>query len=284
MRIKIDSGHLYYEISDHENLSDGRPILLVIPGGPGLDHKVYKYGLPELEQFAHVIYYDPRGCGESKDFTIETCNLENHAKDIAAIMAFLNLKKISILGTSYGSMVAMQFAVNNSEKIDGLILVAGAPSYHFIDVAKNNLRQQGTKEQIEFCEKYLWPGNFDSDGRVSEFLKLLRPMYSCCARRGETAPSNPHIKYSMAPLNHAFKLNFYNFDLTNKLYDIKCKTLIISGRHDWINDMHFAEIIKEKIKNSKLIIFESGHSIAFDKHDEYIDELKCFMKEIQNEK
>src|SRR5438309_114605 len=110
----VAEGMIYYDITDIDSLMDGRPILFVIPGGPGFDHTMYKETSKSFEEFCHVIYYDPRGCGRSNNFEVTSCNMHNHAADIEVIRRHLDLDKINVLGTSYGSMAGMKYGIDHS--------------------------------------------------------------------------------------------------------------------------------------------------------------------------
>ncbi len=230
MYIHVESGKLYCEITEEASLHDGRPIVLVVPGGPGLDHTMYKEALTPLENICHLIYYDPRGCGRSNGFALNTCDLNHHASDIEIVRNFLGIKKFILLGTSYGSMVAMQYAINHSNCLEGLILIAGAPSYRFLADAKRNLLARGTSEQIALCDQYLWSGKFD-DERLQLFFKIMRPLYSQRAAREKEMSiqkENTRVECTIGVLNLAFQTYFNDFDLEPHLSRIQCQTLIFA--------------------------------------------------------
>lgn len=246
--------------------------LFLLPGGPGLDHLVYKVGLPEFEEHFTVVYYDPRGCGKSLGFDESSFTLEKNIADIEAMRVSLNIEKIMVLGHSYGSMVALGYAVKYPQNVEKLILSAGAPCSDFLKKAKENLLARGNQEQIKICEKYLWPGEFSTQEQVDQFFNVMRGLYS--RRVGENPELanqfNSLIKCNYLPVNAAFKNDFWNYNFLNDLHRIACRTQIISGKRDWINDPMFAEMMHQGIRNSILTTFDTGHSFTFDCHDEYV--------------
>jgi len=71
-----------------------------------------------------VIAMDLRGRGLS-DKPPTGYSIENHCKDILALMNDLGLKRPVLMGHSLGAFISLVFAAQNSEKIDRLILVDG---------------------------------------------------------------------------------------------------------------------------------------------------------------
>ena len=71
-----------------------------------------------------VIAMDLRGRGLS-DKPPTGYSIENHCKDILALMNDRGLKRPVLMGHSLGAFISLVFAVQNSEKIDRLILVDG---------------------------------------------------------------------------------------------------------------------------------------------------------------
>lgn len=271
----IDGNSLFVEVITKEKTTP----LFLLPGGPGLDHLVYKLGLPEFEEYFTVVYYDPRGCGKSLDFDESSFTLEKNIADIEAMRSSLKMEKIMVLGHSYGRMVALGYAVQYPERVEKLILSAGAPCSDFIEKAKENLLARGSQEQIDICEKYLWPGEFSTYEQVDHFFNVMRGLYSRrVAENPELANQfNSLIKCNYLPVNAAFKHHFWNFNFVKDLHRITCKTQIISGKYDWINDPMFAEIMHRGIKHSTLTTFDTGHSFTFDCHDEYIKTCVDFL-------
>lgn len=272
MFFKFNEGNLYYELS--EELSSGEPSLFLLPGGPGCDHTIYKGHSSELGDFACVLYIDPPGCGKSNNFKIENCTMENYIDSIEQLREYLKNENFSILGTSYGSMCAIGYAIKYPEYLNKLILVAGAASYRFIEQAKKNLEARGTDEQKRIA-KDLWARTFKSNKHVNEFVRIMHPLY--CLKANTLPPPNG-VVFACDILNLGFTSFLNTFDYEPYLSEIHCKTLIISGSEDWVNDPKQAKLLAAKIPNSILHIFENcGHSIAIDQHEKYIKTIKEFI-------
>ena len=111
MKAKIRGTEIYFDIAGMHIEPDGndlieKPVLFLIHGGPGGNHIHFKYDSAQLQQYAQLIFIDQRGCGWSKKTKKSDYTLENNIEDIEALRKHLGLKRIAILGTSYGGMVA----------------------------------------------------------------------------------------------------------------------------------------------------------------------------------
>ncbi len=274
---KIETAKIYCEITDADNLDDGRPILLLLPGGPGFDHVGYKGHSRGFEEFAHVVYIDPRGCGKSSPCSqnIEY-SIQVYIEDVEAVRKHFGFEKIFLLGTSYGSMVAQGYAIKYHQYLQGLILIGGAPSYAFLSVAQANLNTLGTTEQKQICRDLLWQGNFKSKEDVATFFRIMTPLYSK-KTESKIAPYST-VNCSIEHVNQAYRTHFWSFDFTASLKHISCKTLILFGKHDWVNDPRFAKLIASQIPRSELHIFpDCGHSVAIDQPGAYLSAVRKFI-------
>ncbi len=284
---KVAGAKIYCEITDPDNLNDGKPILFLLPGGPGFDHEGYKKHSGSFEEFAHVVYIDPRGCGKSSPCSQDVeYSIQMYIEDVEAVRKHFGFEKIFLLGTSYGSMVAQGYAVKYHQQLKGLILVGGASSSAFLPIAQQNLNALGTMEQKQICKDLLWPGNFKRKEDIAIFFDIMTPLYSKKAASNSSpnffseSKASPYstVNCSIEHVNQAYRTNFWNFDFTDGLKHIACKTLILFGKHDWINDPRFAELIAKQIPNAELHILSGcGHSVAADLPDIYLTSVKKFV-------
>lgn len=294
MKAKIRGTEIYFDVmgmqvTSNKNVLTEKPVLFLIHGGPGGNHIHFKNDSLKLQQYAQLVFIDQRGCGFSKKDKKSNYTLENNIEDIEALRKYLGFNKINVLGVSYGGMVAQGYAIRYNKNIDNLILVATAPSFHFIETAKENIKKIGTKQQISVCEKYLWNGKFKSNRDVNHYFKVMDPLYiynyKTKKRRKfspiNTKPGKPKNIFSYDVLNAGFSSFLHEFNFIPSLKKIKCPTLIMAGKNDWICMPSHSKIMADKIPNSTLKIFNKcGHSISTDANDKYIKSIKkLFDKE-----
>jgi proline iminopeptidase len=284
MKAKIRGTEIYFDIAGmqlapYKKYFIEKPMLFMLHGGPGSDHLPFKQHSLELEQTAQLVFIDHRGCGRSKKTKQNEYTLENNIEDIEALRKYLGLGRISILGTSYGGIVAQGYAIRYLKNLDKLVLVSTAPSFRFIEEAKNILQDRGTVKQIAACE-HLWNGTFKNSQHVTEFFKLMESLYLISNKKNQKQALSPtKTIWSHQALNQGFGDFLQHFDYISKLKKITCPTLIIAGEKDWICNSTQSKIIAQEIPHSRLKVFKNcGHAVAVDAHDQYIKIIKNFLK------
>src|SRR5918911_5190804 len=94
-----------------EEVGAGFP-LVVLHGGPGLDHSTFRPWLDPLGDELRLLYVDERGQGRSERVDPETLSLERFARDVDLLAEALGLERFALLGHSFGAIVATWHAVN----------------------------------------------------------------------------------------------------------------------------------------------------------------------------
>src|SRR3990167_2197642 len=217
---------IYCKVMQKENTPLGdRPVMLLIPGGPGGNHAVYLPISEYLLKFSDLIFFDPRGCGGSDSSDATYFTMDHYIDDIDAIRAHFNLDKIILMGGSYGAMASLGYAIKYQDHLTKLILLAGAPSYKFIETAKKNLERKGTSGQKAVAQK-LWNGQFRDAKEFSDFYNIMAPLYSVNST-SEPPTTSAGIPYNIEVTNLGFSQFLRTFNFEDEIEKIACPTLII---------------------------------------------------------
>jgi proline iminopeptidase len=262
MFASVRGTRIYFDVEGMGLVPDGptmreRPVAMVIHGGPGGDHSGFKPGFTPLAARMQLVYFDHRGQGRSDAADPATYTLDENVEDMEALRRHLGLGPIVSIGTSYGGMVAMAHAARHPDAVSHLVLIVTAAHGGFIPRAQEIVRERGTDEQRQVCEK-VWAGNF----RSAEEAGRARTIHSPEA------------------LNRAFGPEGFlrRFDLRSELGRITAPTLVLAGRHDWICPPEFSEEIARLIPRADLRVFErSSHSIRGDEPEAMVDAILGFM-------
>ncbi|MCB1510772.1 MAG: prolyl aminopeptidase [Hyphomicrobiaceae bacterium] len=118
-RLKVSGLHeIYFEESGNPN---GIPVL-VIHGGPGGGSNPYMRRFHDPKRF-RIVVYDQRGCGRS---TPHAELRENTTWDLIADMeklrAHLEIERWQLFGGSWGSTLALAYAINHPSRVSSLVL------------------------------------------------------------------------------------------------------------------------------------------------------------------
>jgi proline iminopeptidase len=282
MFAKIRGTEIYFDVDGAGLVPGGnemveRPALFLLHGGPGGDHAGFKSSSAALRDVAQLVYVDHRGCGRSLPGDPADYTLDNNIDDLDALREHLGLERISVLGSSYGGMVALGYALRYPQRLANLVLVCTAASYRFMDDARQHVEQYGTADQVRVCRR-LWDASFESQEQLREFFEVMGPMYSTTFNPADFETSWQRGRRSFVPLNRGFGDFLRTFDFTDRLHEIPCPTLVLAAAHDWICAPHHSQIIAERIPRAHLKVFaHSGHMLPGDENAAYLQAVRGFL-------
>jgi pimeloyl-ACP methyl ester carboxylesterase len=109
----------YYKIFGH-----GKPLVLA-HGGPGASHDYFLPYLAPLARHYQLVFIDERGSGRSPALeNVSAYTVESMVEDVEAVRQALNLGQISLLGHSYGGVLAQAYALKYQKNLSHLILAS----------------------------------------------------------------------------------------------------------------------------------------------------------------
>lgn len=259
---------------------EGPPVIL-IHGGPGLSQD---YLLPSMERLAErhqVILYDQRGAGRSEDSG--EISLDGYVEDLEGVRRAFGFEKISIVGHSWGGLVAMRYAAAHPEAIDKMVLLNSmmASSDDFALFAKQ-WRQVlapylDEMEQIKKSPAYL-AGDPDT---AEQFFKILFAPYFASREQVHLVNFRSSIEANLkwiATYDLFCKtLLSHPFDYFPDLKNLTCETLVVHGEADIIPSI-LSEHLHHTIPGSKFVMMHNcGHFPFVEKPDELFTILNEFL-------
>lgn len=113
-----DGHRLYYELCGSPK---GKPVLF-LHGGPGGGCKEDDRRYFNPKKF-NAILFDQRGCGRSKPFASLKANTTSKlVQDVKKLLEHLGIEKAFLFGGSWGSTLALVYAIKYPETVSGLLL------------------------------------------------------------------------------------------------------------------------------------------------------------------
>jgi proline iminopeptidase len=284
-------GVLIYYLS----LGNGSP-LVVVHGGPGAEHSYFLPYLLPLARTHRLIFIDERGSGRSQrlqDTSLYT--VENMVEDVEDVRQALNLGKISLLGHSYGGVLAEAYALKYQQNLTHLILNSTFPSTRQMnevlarekaqmpaDKLKrlNELEAAGLFGKGEIWEHGRYPAEYANlawGPGYFPFLYGARPDSTYDPATG--APTNWELYREMWGSHGEFVIdgNLKSVEYLDRLPTIHLPTLVMAGDHDEC-DPALSKEMHEKIAGSQLVILpNSGHMNFVDQPDLWEKAVESFL-------
>jgi proline iminopeptidase len=107
-----------------KRMGAGEPIV-VVHGGPVLEHGYFLPHLAPLADSYELIFYDQRLSGRSAPSVDgATVRIDTFVEDIEALREQLDLRSIHLMGHSWGGLLAMRYATLYAENLRSLTLVS----------------------------------------------------------------------------------------------------------------------------------------------------------------
>jgi proline iminopeptidase len=255
------------------DIGRGQP-MIVLHGGPDFDQG---YLLPDLDRFAdafRLIYYDQRGRGKSADHVqAEDITLKSDLADLDAVRQHFRLESPSLLGHSWGAVLALEYALRYPTRVSHIVLMNPAPaSARDLEVFREAyLRQLGADmdRQREIVASAAYksgdPEAVAARYRIhfehalvksSDYETLMARMKAGFISQGSQGILKARAVEDRLMLDTWEKAGY---DLLPKLGALKVPTLVIVGDHDLI-PVDIAAHIAHAIPNAQLVTLRNcGH-------------------------
>lgn len=266
-----------------KTFGSGQPIL-IINGGPGMNCEGFGYIADEISKFGYqTIIYDQRGTGKStvKNIDREHITMDLMVQDMENLRKHLNIEKWTILGHSFGGMLAAYYTSKHPDTVEKIIFSSsGGINMNFTKYAQKRIAENLTKTQKDSVDFYT--AKIDG-GDNSLKTRKLRAKHLANAYVFDKTKA-PIIAERLIQVN--FDINSIvfqslinnNFDCSDKFRNFRKPVLILQGENDIIS-METAREIKTAFPDSELITMKNcGHYGWLDAKNVYFNAVKRFLK------
>lgn len=280
--LQVDQEHnLYWEESGNPS---GKPILF-IHGGPGIGTHPNNRRFFD-PQYYRIILFDQRGCGKSTPFSSLNNNTTWHlVEDIEKLRHHLQVDKWILFGGSWGSTLALSYAIKHPENVSGMILrgiylcrpkditwyYQAGVNQLFPDVWENYIAPIPLEERHDFVKAFYkrltssnenerrtaaqaWSGWEGATSKL-EFDPALYASFT----EDDSADSIARIECHYFIHNTFFDSDNWILENLQPILQIPC--IIVHGRYDMPCLFEGAWELSKRLPQSKLIIIpNAGHA------------------------
>lgn len=242
----------------------GAPPLLLLHGGPGAHHDYLYPQLLPLSDTYRVITYDQRGGGKSKTGDSTPVTWQTQVGDLAQIVTEFGLIPPTIIGYSWGALLALLYATHCTKGDDArlaparLVLISPAPiTRAWRDDFEAALSARGQHAAILAMREEL----------AASGLRERDP--AAYRQRGFELSvagyfADPTHARALTPFRVTSRVqqsvweSLGAFDLRDELRAVHCPTLVIHGRQDPI-PLESAAAVAQSLSAEFIALDDCGH-------------------------
>lgn len=252
MRIDVNGVRLFFDVEGAKLVPDGpamheKPTLLLLHGGPGMDHSSFKPAFSQFTDIAQVIYIDHRGNGRSDRQPADRWTLAQWGDDIFEFCNALEITKPIVMGQSFGGFVAIAYATRHPEHPGKVIFSStAAQGQAHVERSIALFTKFGGDEIGEMARHALTVG-YDSPEFVGRWITQAMPFYNTNAVPDPDATargvmSGKVLMDFLGPSGEGLQ-----FDMLANLSRIQCPALVLGGEDDPITPIEASEDIASAI-------------------------------------
>lgn len=259
-----DNLNIYFEVQGNEQAKE----TLVFLNGLSQSTVSWILTTPYFKDNYKIVLLDFIFQGKS-DKTAEWRTFDQHAQDVISALDFLKLDKPIIIGLSYGSLVAQNFAVNYPQRLNKLILLSTfahkTPYYDAVELSWwRALEFGGYSLMLDIMLPTILSEGYFKNPLIP--LDLMK----------QTRQEANEDKQALFKLMRATK---ERPDYRPELKKITVPTLVIQGEKDLLLPVHMAQEVAKAIPHSTLkIIPNAGHTLNLEAVPQMCALIKDFIK------
>lgn len=257
-------------------VGDGGPTVVALHGGPGASHEYLRPQFDALARGRTILYYDQRGGGRSPVPPDVPLDWREHVADLAAIAASVPAP-LTVLGFSWGGLLALLFAIEHPDLVARLALVAPAGTHADVRAKfERTLAERQARPEIAVARAELSRSGLrekDPDAFWRRAFELSVAGYF--KEPGRARNLTPFRVAARA--QRAVWESLLGLDLRPRLPDVTAETLVLHGRYDPV-PLESSEELVGLMPHARLVVFEdSGHALYAEETDRFVETLDAFL-------
>ncbi|MEM7415586.1 MAG: alpha/beta hydrolase [Gemmatimonadota bacterium] len=278
--VSLEDATIFYE-----TVGSGDPIV-VVHGGPGLDHTYLQPGLDALGNRFELVYYDQRGTGRSSaELNPEAIHIDAFVRDIEALRESLGHERITVLAHSFGSLIGLRYAMAHPERAHALILMNPVePGTRFQQQTNERLQARMVPEDQEALDQLRSSEAFEArdPGTLSEIYRVaFRPILRDRTRIDELtvdlAASTAQNGQDVARL---LGQSLGMVDWWDQLGALETPTLVLHGRYD-APPVEMGQALAEALPAGTFEVLDTGHFPFMEDRDAFLAAVSGFFATVR---
>lgn len=238
------------------------PPLLLMHGGPGLDHTTLLPLAPLADRYT-LVFYDHRCNGRSTG-AVESMTWENLTADAEALRQMHGYDRWAVLGHSFGGHVALEYALRYPASLSHLVLMDTAADAFWPQVRGPEIlwRRGYSRDTVRAAQRF-FNGQLTPNEVLFTVMRFLRAYFYRLGVRGALEGLVAATRMKMRPEAHVFGFSklLPGWSVMDRLHEIEIPTLVLAGREDFLFPPEHQAILADRLPDAQLEIVErAGHN------------------------
>lgn len=275
--VVVNGVRLWYRVA---GAADG-PTVVFLHGGPGANSQRFASLVGDrLECAVRMVYLDQRGSGRSERPWTDAYSVELLVDDVEGLRQTLGVEQIALIGHSFGTLVALEYAAAHPDHVARVVLAASIPD---IAAASRSMcarlaetdpeahaRAVAAAEGDEVCNVF---AALSGPEREAFFVANMFPDPALNARIDSIDAA--HGLRNTGELSRALFQSGLFDDYRFTAYDrLTMPVLVVNGEYDYQVGREGPEELVRRLPDARLSVYEGGG------HFMYAEDPERFAREV----
>lgn len=263
-------------VSIFERRIGSGPPAVVLHGGPGAHHDYLLPGFDDLAQNRELIYYDQRGGGQSPVPRETPVGWREQVADLEELRRQWDLEQLTLVGYSWGGLLAQLYAAEFPERVGRLALISPAPAW----------REMRLEFERRFAERNLAPNlqQQRAELRTSGLRERNPAKYAQRLFELSVAPYfyDPARAHDLTPFRVTGRTqqevwsSLGDYDLRPALAGLTIPAIVLQGEDDLI-PQESTRTVARLLDAELHLLPQCGHVPYIEAHEEFVRLLDEFL-------
>jgi proline iminopeptidase len=271
-----------------ERTGTGEPVV-VLAGGPGFTPSYMKPVCDQLAKTIQCVLLHQRGTGRSlvpAGRAAQPITLRAYVADLEALRNTLGRSRLTLVGHSWGGMLAMAYAAAHPDRIKALVLLAsGGPTLEYMSwYGKNSQSRMNDEDRrnAAYWEDQKKKGADPVRVAAGVLAAGMSSTFHDRTKVNELAESLDENPFSAVVFDQMMQdLRGIAYDLRPQLKAFSGPVLVVQGRQDPIATADTLRATFPSARLQAVLIDEAGHFLWLERPDAMFGAVDSFLRSVR---
>jgi proline iminopeptidase len=274
----------------YRKVGSGRDLVVYLHGGPGSNFRGNGTEMDALARGRTLVMYDQRGSGRSEIVTDpQRLTVDHHVRDLEEVRRHFGTPRLSLIGLSWGSGLAVLYAAQHPGNVERLLLVSPMPltsallEERKVELAKA-LGASGATRWAEIRESMTRASDAEALALCREISDLTfraylkNPTPDALAKAAQRCDIPAAAFRNRAVVEKAAFASLGNWDFRPLLASLRLPALVVEGGDSNLSLEATREWVRALPQAHLLLIPQAGHELFLDQPAAFLRAAEEFLQ------